>query len=226
MPVPTTGSVSLSVVATGRGVIDGVGAATGEAVGHFDIDFTTSTMCYTITTTGLDDVTAGHIHSANHQVMTISDEIYLPIDLAAVNASAPLCGKQDTQSLADLAADPSRFVLMIHTKAFPDGAAAGSFRLDAALANSTSSSRGGLTWAHYGLWLSLPPLLVALMMIGVVARSKRHRRHSATSSSVEVGGHPRATERLHRVDFLPQESGTARTTSGLPAPCARSADGD
>jgi methionine-rich copper-binding protein CopC len=190
VPVPETGSASVTARAIGTGVMDAVGSPTGAATGTFDIDFATSTMCYQITSTGLGDVVAGHIHSASLQNMTISDEIYLPIDLAAVNAKTPVCAKQDLHSLANLAADPGRFVLMIHTVDYPDGAAAGPLRPASATASTTSDppeSGGeapeGVSAASAaqtrslpnGPWLIVGTVAVGLLTAGTVGLALRRR---------------------------------------------------
>lgn len=139
--VPASGTVSLLSLATPEGVPNGDPSSRGSAQVSITIDFARSTMCYAIATSAFDGVTAVHIHSASTQNLTVSEEIYLPVRLAAVNAHNPVCDKEDPESLAKLAAEPERFVVMVHTERFPDGAVAGPVRrvvaTDSAMAGTT-----------------------------------------------------------------------------------------
>jgi len=125
--VPTTGTATLTVNATGAGIPGGEGATAGRAAGTFDIDLATSSICYSIVTQGIPDVTAVHVHAANTAAMTVSDEIYVPIDLRAVDKGSPVCTSLKRKDLAALAAGPGRFVMMVHSRAYPEGAVAGPF---------------------------------------------------------------------------------------------------
>jgi len=122
--VPRSGTVSLTASATGKGVLDGVGDMQASATGDFTIDFTHDQFCYTIRTT-IKDVTAAHIHAANQMNMSISDEIFLPLELASINSAKPICQNENALSLATLVQNSGDYVFMLHTKSFPDGAVAG-----------------------------------------------------------------------------------------------------
>jgi len=126
---PASGKATLNATATGAGIAGGLGASAGTALGSFDVDLSTSTACYRIVTQGIPGITAAHVHSANTQAMTVSDEIYIPIDLKAVDKGTPVCAPEKRRDLLAFVRDPSRYVLMIHTAAYPEGAVSGTFRL-------------------------------------------------------------------------------------------------
>ena len=125
--VPTSGSVTFHALANGKGVLDGVGSPTDTASGTFTINYGNDTFCYQITT-NVKDLTAAHVHAASQKNMTISDEIFFPLQLAAVNAKTAVCQKEDGVSLATLAANAKNYVFMLHSKKYPDGDVAGALK--------------------------------------------------------------------------------------------------
>jgi len=127
IPVPHSGHIMLQADANGAGVLDGVGSATDTAHGDFSIDFSHDTFCYRIST-AIRDVTAVHIHAASQKNMTISDEIFLPLDLSSINAKNPVCQSEPGEALATLAQNAGRYIFMLHTKRYPNGDVAGELR--------------------------------------------------------------------------------------------------
>ena len=173
--IPTSGTSSLSVTATGAGVMDGVGAAAGSATGSFLVNFAATTLCYEIATTGLGEVTAVHIHPASTTDMSISDEIFIPVDLAAVDSGTTVCSAVKPLYLAELAADPGRYVLMVHTAAYPDGAVAGPFTgpaPSAATAAGPSSSTTSLTGTSVSLGLAALVMLLGATLVAVISNRR------------------------------------------------------
>lgn len=122
--VPTSGVVTLHANADGKGVFDGVGSPTDTASGTFTINFSNDTFCYLIRTT-ITDVTAAHVHAASQKNMTISDEIFLPLELSSINSPTPICQKEDGVALEELVSHANSYVFMLHTKRYPDGDVAG-----------------------------------------------------------------------------------------------------
>ena len=94
---PTTGTATLLVHATGRGIPDGKGDSSGTALGTFDVDLATSTLCYRVVTQGIPGITAAHIHSTNTASMTIADEIAIAVDLAGVDTGKSVCAPQRSE---------------------------------------------------------------------------------------------------------------------------------
>jgi methionine-rich copper-binding protein CopC len=175
---PASGKATLLATATGAGIPGGLGAPTGTALGSFDVDLTLSKVCYRIVTQGIQGMTAAHVHSANTSEMTISDEIYLPIDLTAVDKATPVCAPAKRRDLLAFVRDPSRYVLMIHTAAYPEGAASGTFRLVSTLGLELPpppDSRG--SW--------VVPLVVCvgvgLLVAAVVGEALGRRRRPASA---------------------------------------------
>ena len=125
--VPTSGSVMFHAFANGKGVLDGVGSPTDTASGSFTINFGNDSFCYQIYTT-VKDLTAAHVHAASQKNMTISDEIFFPLQLSGVNSKSAVCQKEDGASLATLAANAKDYVFMLHSKKYPDGDVAGALK--------------------------------------------------------------------------------------------------
>jgi len=122
--IPKSGTVRLYAQATGHGVMDSKGAPSGNASGTFLINFSEHTLCFSVKS-NLNDVSAIHIHAANQMNMTMSDEIFLPLDIATLKSAKPICRKESGSALATVSKYPSQYVLMLHTKKYPDGAVAG-----------------------------------------------------------------------------------------------------
>jgi methionine-rich copper-binding protein CopC len=174
-----SGNATLAVTATGPGIPDGQGAPSGTALGTFEIDLSTSTVCYTVVTQGIPDVTAAHVHSTNTEAMTISDEIYVPVDLAAIDKGAPVCASLKRSDVVALVRDPSRYALVLHSRAHPEGAVSGTFST-VATSNLVLAAAAGSTPASTGLPLWLVVALGAVVVLGVAAaatgiRSSRSR---------------------------------------------------
>lgn len=183
-PIPTSGTTSLAFMAKGSGIPDHGGSGQGVAMGTFDIDFAQGTLCYQIDTRGLQGITAGHVHSASTSAMTISDEISIPIDLAAINATSPVCSRPSPQSLAYLAHDPSRYVLMLHTEDYPDGAVAGPFILVSSTATVSSAESGPLWWGIFAGQSAIALAVVALLL--AIRRRSRVRARRITGETGEM----------------------------------------
>ncbi len=122
--VPKSGIVRLHAYANGEGVYKDIGSPTDTALGVFIINFSNYTFCYSIKTR-IKGITAAHIHSVSQQNLTVSDEIYLPLLLASVNARTPICQKEDGKSLATISQNSRGYVLMLHTTKYPNGDVAG-----------------------------------------------------------------------------------------------------
>lgn len=174
--VPTSGTVRLVAKATGGQIPKGGGQPNGSALGTFDIDFATRTMCYSVKTTNLTGITGIHVHAAgmnmgSMKVMSISDEIYVPVDLASLNVASPVCATQDGQSIAKLAANPTHFVMMVHTAKYPEGAVSGTFAHAAAPTPPPPAPVAGSSadLAAAGSSPSSPPWWLLAVVIAVLA---------------------------------------------------------
>ena len=177
--VPTTGTATLSVDATGAGIPGGEGATTGRAAGTFDIDLATSSICYSIVTQAIPDITAVHVHAANTAEMTVSDEIYVPIDLRAVDKGSPVCTSLKRKDLAALSRDPSRFVMMVHSRAYPEGAVAGPFVDGSTVAAELAAQREPT--GSVPLVLRVALALLVVVAVGATAVGVRRRSDPSLS---------------------------------------------
>lgn len=127
--VLTSGKKTLGVTLTTGPMSTGSKPVVYRGRAKFTADFANKTLCYFISTSGLDTITAIHIHPANPKNLWPSDEIFVPIALAALKASPakPFCQTEDQVTLSNLFLNPKRFILMVHTAKYPTGAASGTF---------------------------------------------------------------------------------------------------
>ena len=174
------GAAYLTAHANAAGIIDGKGQSNGSADGSFTIDFTQGMFCATVRTSHLGKVIGIHIHSMNTKNMTISDLIYVPVGLDALNATRPVCTKQDPMALATLADHASNYMMMVHTASYPSGAVGGMLMVThtssspspstAPNGTATTASTGGATiWILVGLGLIV--LVALLAWLAIRARS-------------------------------------------------------
>ena len=152
-------------------------------------------MCYRIITKDLTNVTAAHVHAADMTDMTISDEISIPVDLAAVDSGSSVCRAQRRDDLAVLVSHPERFALVLHAVGFPEGAVGGSFTVEKSTVVMASTAPSATpvqaTDAHAGMSmtstvpLALRVLIAALVVIAVIASvagiNRRGRNPKAAS---------------------------------------------
>lgn len=122
-PLPK-GIVHITALANAAGLMEGTGAPNESAKISIDLNFSNQTVCYFIKTS-VKNILAVHIHSMNQTNMTISDEIFLPLNIASINAKKPLCDQVPLTVLTALYYSTSHYMAMFHTKAFPNGAIAG-----------------------------------------------------------------------------------------------------
>lgn len=150
---PPLGVYHITALANGAGIMNGVGSARQSAKLSLDLDFFKSDICYNIETT-ISDVLAVHVHSMNQTNMTISDEIFLPLNPASINSLKPICDHLATSILTTLYDNANRYMVVLHTKSFPNGAVAGRFIMHQSTVDSsivlngvtaTVSKAGGTT---------------------------------------------------------------------------------
>jgi copper resistance protein C len=129
--VLTSGAKSLTVALSGKNIAEGEGfsGATGKA--GFVADFAKQQLCYWVSLSPVPQITAIHVHPLNMKDLKPSDLIYVPIDLKALkaNAKAPFCQTESRITLSNLTANPNRFLLMVHSQKYPEGAESGIFKL-------------------------------------------------------------------------------------------------
>ena len=97
-------------------------AMSGSAFASFTIDEKANTFCYRISAKGLKNFTEAHVQ------VTSTEKDVLIFNVKKINGTVTTCANQSNKLLRDLASYPSKYSLMIHTKAFPDGAVMGDLR--------------------------------------------------------------------------------------------------
>lgn len=98
-------------------------AMSRSAFASFTINEKASTFCYRISAKGLKNFTEAHVQ------VTSTEKDVLIFNVKKINSTVTTCANQSNKLLRDLASHPSKYSLMIHTKAFPDGAVMGDLRL-------------------------------------------------------------------------------------------------
>src|SRR6266516_755235 len=89
-------------------------ATTGSGSATVTIRIGQAQLCYTLTVSGLTNVTAAHIHRAS------SGAIVVPL-AAPTNGSSSGCLDVDKALLQEILSSPSAFYIHVHTTSFPDG---------------------------------------------------------------------------------------------------------
>ena len=126
-PTPK-GIFHLTATATSSGIGNRPSKAAPPAILSMELDFNNKLICYSVQSS-IKDVLAIHVHSMNQSSLSISDEIYLPLRPASINALKPICDAATLTNMTILYYNISHYTMVIHTKAFPDGAVAGALRL-------------------------------------------------------------------------------------------------
>jgi hypothetical protein len=89
-------------------------ATTGSGSATVTIRIGQAQLCYTLTVSGLTNVTAAHIHRAS------SGAIVVPLT-TPTNGSSSGCLDVDKALLEEILGSPSAFYINVHTTSFPDG---------------------------------------------------------------------------------------------------------
>ncbi len=122
------GILRLTATATSAGIGNKPSPAAPPAILSMELDFSRKLICYSVKSL-IKDVLAIHVHSMNQSNLSISDEIYLPLRTASINALKPICDATTLTNMTILYYNINHYTMVIHTKAFPDGAVAGALRL-------------------------------------------------------------------------------------------------
>jgi hypothetical protein len=125
----TSGSRTVAVTLAGSNISGGKGLAGARGHGTFVANFSNKTLCYWISVPNVPSITAIHVHPYNTNLQP-SDLIYVPVNLKSLKASRanPFCRAEDRATMTNLVKFPARFLLMVHTQKFPEGALSGQFK--------------------------------------------------------------------------------------------------
>jgi methionine-rich copper-binding protein CopC len=106
------------------------GESSASFVGKFSIDLAKNQICYSFTAKNLKDATMMHLHPlmASNKLLTVSDEVFVNLNITSLNASLPVCTNSSNAALNQIVRNPSHYAIMVHTAKFPDGAAAGQLK--------------------------------------------------------------------------------------------------
>ena len=91
-----------------------VTGASGSGTARFTVRLGRSELCYTLTVTGLTNVTAAHIHRV------AGGAIVVPLN-APTSGTSSGCTSVDSTLLREIVGTPSAFYVNVHTSAYPDG---------------------------------------------------------------------------------------------------------
>jgi hypothetical protein len=91
----------------------------GSAKAKLTLNTSKNTLCYSITSMGLVNMTEAHVQ------MTSTEKDVVVMNPKKINSQSPTCMKVNHQVLTGLISHPLRYSFMIHTKADPNGAVMG-----------------------------------------------------------------------------------------------------
>ena len=91
-----------------------VQGATGSGTAVFSFRVGSSELCYTLTVTGLTNVTAAHIHRVE------GGAVVVPLTAPTTGASSG-CATIDKELLQEIVRTPAAFYVNVHTSTYPDG---------------------------------------------------------------------------------------------------------
>ncbi len=110
----------LSTVLTGAAEVGG-GDPDGTGTAALRVNPGTGQICYTITVTNLDPVTAAHIHNAPAGV---NGPVVVPLT-PPTSGSVTDCTTADPALARDIVVHPENYYVNVHTTVFPGGAVRG-----------------------------------------------------------------------------------------------------
>ena len=126
-PTPS-GLFHVTALGTSSGMMDARVKSNLRATLSLDLDFKGKRICYLISS-NVKDAVAIHVHSMNQMNMTMSDEIFIPLQPRSINAKKPVCDSESLSTMSMIYYNISRYSFVIHTKKYPDGALAGILKL-------------------------------------------------------------------------------------------------
>lgn len=97
-----------------RANLQPVTGATGSGTATFSFRIGASTLCHTLTVTGLTSVTAAHIHRFE------GGAIVVPLTAPTTGTSSG-CATIDKALLQEIVRSPAAFYVNVHTSSYPDG---------------------------------------------------------------------------------------------------------
>jgi hypothetical protein len=102
--------------------LSAVAGATGFGAATVTINVGKGRLCYSLTATGLTDVTAAHIHRAS------TGDVVVPLTAPVVGSSSG-CVSVEKSLLRQILLAPASFYVNVHTQTFPNGQIRGSLSL-------------------------------------------------------------------------------------------------
>ncbi len=113
---------SLFAVLSGVAEVPGPGSSTGIGFAKLTIDAEEGVLCYEITVSGIKTPTLAHIHKESNGVAgPVVVNLIAPTD----GALAACINNQSPAVLKDIADNPLKFYVNVHTADFPSGALRG-----------------------------------------------------------------------------------------------------
>ena len=122
---PSASDTVLSATLSGADEVPGPGDEKGSGTFHATMNPAQNQVCYDITTTGLTDVTAAHIHEGDAGK---SGPPVLPLKVSA-DGSGKECATVKADVITGMITSPSHYYVNVHDKAHPAGAIRGQLAL-------------------------------------------------------------------------------------------------
>lgn len=164
----TTTALTASALAANEAPTPGPAGASAQAT--FTVDASSGQICYTVTSTGLADAVAAHIHRG---ATGTNGPVVVPLDVAGFNKGTRACASATPALATEIAADPAGFYFNVHTPAYSNGAARGQLGLGP---SGVPAGSGGLAGTSDTPGLLLLTLLAGGGALTVVSARRLLRR--------------------------------------------------
>jgi hypothetical protein len=115
------GGRPLSAELTGAAEAPGPGDPDGSGSASLRVNPGQGEICYTLTVTNVDNVTAAHIHVAP---VGSPGPVVVPL-VAPVSGSSSACATVDRELAMAILSDPEAYYVNVHSTAYPAGAVRG-----------------------------------------------------------------------------------------------------
>jgi hypothetical protein len=115
------GQIRLSASLTGANEAPTPGEPDGKGTATVTLDQAKGQVCYTITVSNLDSVTAAHIHKG---AAGVAGPVAVPLQ-APTDGQVDTCAQADSATIQQIAQHPSDYYVNVHDAQFPKGAVRG-----------------------------------------------------------------------------------------------------
>ena len=163
-------ATTLTAQATGAQEVPKPGPAGATGAGTFTVDSASGKICYQISTSGLTNTVAAHIHKG---AAGVAGPVVVPLDASKINSGASTCTSASPSVAADILANPAGFYFNVHTPQFSAGAVRG--QLAAGGPSGSNAGSGGAAADSSPRGLLVLAVLAGVVLVGLSGRRLARR---------------------------------------------------